>query len=241
MLLKRFDTINDTIPSATNTLIHATLANEILAIDPNLPGDVIECGCYKGASSAALSIVCAITNRKLIICNSFEGLPDDGGCLHIGIHARTYGYYERGMWAATRQEVEANIRAHGELSVCSFIEGYLKDSLTALRGPIVFAFFDVDLESSTRDALSYVWPLLADNCAIYTDDAADMACVVPFFDEAWWQKNFASKAPGFVGSGCGLPSAPAIASIGYTRKQAGSAGLTRVPWLIYPDQRSEFE
>ena len=37
---------------------------------------IVECGCFKGASSISLSIFSKIVNRKLIY-DSFEGLPDD--------------------------------------------------------------------------------------------------------------------------------------------------------------------
>ena len=37
---------------------HLIIAEEILNIDPKVPGDVVECGCFNGGSTANLSIIC---------------------------------------------------------------------------------------------------------------------------------------------------------------------------------------
>jgi hypothetical protein len=73
--------------------------------------------------------------------------------------------------------------------------------------------------------------------AVYTDDAADMEVVRVFFDAAWWQEQLGCSAPGYVGSGCGLPLNPKYASIGYTRKSTrfDPARWQRAPFLHYPD------
>ena len=64
------------VPSATRMLYHVILARELLKIPTAIRGDVVECGVYKGASSASLSLVCALVGRKLWVCDSFSGLPD---------------------------------------------------------------------------------------------------------------------------------------------------------------------
>ena len=200
-----------------------------------MKGVVVECGCYKGASSAALSLVCAIVKRRLVVCDLFEGLPDDDAPVHFSLHNRQYGHYKRGMFTGALDEVKANIKAHGDIDVCSFIKGYFNELLKALRDPIVFAFLDVDLESSTRDALKYIWPLLIDGGAVFTDDAGDLDCVRPFFDDGWWHEQFGLKSPGFIGSGCGLSDF--LSSNGYARKMErfDKTKFSRASWLYYPD------
>ena len=51
-------------------------------------GDVVECGCYACASSAKLSIIAKLLRKKLVVFDSFEGLPEGG---ERAIHARAYG------------------------------------------------------------------------------------------------------------------------------------------------------
>jgi hypothetical protein len=226
------------IESGTSAVIHTMLAREILSLPPGIEGDVIECGAWKGASSASLSLICRLVGCRLIVCDSFQGLPDDGMQLHTAPHARIYGYYREGMFCGSLVEVRSNIEKYGDIEVCDFVPGFFSESLRTLSKALRFAFLDVDLVSSTRDCLRYIWPLLSEGGAVYTDDALDMDIVRVFFDEAWWRDNLHCAAPGYVGSGCGLPLGPPYSSIGYTRKLStvDTATWQRAPHLYYPDK-----
>ena len=236
-LVEGFRRCNTEIQSGTSPLVHTVLAREILSVPPEVEGDVIECGVWKGASAASLSLVCALVKRRLWVCDSFEGLPDDELQLHRGPHVHVYGYYKKGMFAGGLDEVRENIRRWGDLSACEFVQGYFAESLEALDGPLVCAFLDVDLVSSTRDCLRRIWPLLVEDGALYTDDAGDMDVVRVYFDEAWWQENLGCAAPGLIGSGCGLPLNPKASSIGYIRKATrfDPAKWEKVPFHYYPE------
>lgn len=232
------------IPSATSWLYHVVLAEEILSLPEGAPGDVIECGCWKGASTSSLSLVCRAAGRRLLVCDSFEGLPEDEpGVTHDYPHLSVYGFYQQGMYAGRLEEVKANIARCGDLSVCEFVPGFFSDTLSGLKGPLAFAFLDVDLTSSMRDCLKHIWPLLIEGGAVYTDDSCDMEVVRIWFDEEWWAREVGDRAPGYVGSGCGLPLDPGFSSLGYARKRGDAAseasGYHRVPWLYYPDAEAE--
>ncbi len=239
-LVEQFQRNTRQIESGTAAVVHVVLAQEILSIPPEVKGDVVECGVWKGASSASLSLVCARVGRRLKVCDSFQGLPDDGLRLHTGLHTRVYGYYQEGMFRGALDEVRENIRRYGVLEVCDFVPGFFRESLAALTGPVAFAFLDVDLESSTRECLKALWPLLIDHAAVFSDDAGDLDVVRVYFDDPWWREQLGCSAPGFVGSGCGLPLSPAYSSLGYTRKE-GSFNATawrRAPFLYYPEDPS---
>lgn len=229
------------IESGTASIVHTLLAGEILRIPPETEGDVVECGVWKGASAASLSLVCRAVGRRLKVCDSFQGLPDDGLRRHTGMHTGVYGHYQAGMFTGTLDEVRGNITRHGAIEVCDFVEGFFADSLAELAGPVAFAFLDVDLESSTRDCLRALWPRLIENGAVYSDDAGDLDVVRVYFDEPWWREQLDCGAPGFVGSGCGLPLSATYSSLGYTRKQTrfDTAEWRRVPFLHYPDEPAE--
>lgn len=64
------------IPTATPYKSHLAMALKILETSPDVPGDIIECGTWKGGSAANLSLVCRIVGRKLKAYDSFEGLPE---------------------------------------------------------------------------------------------------------------------------------------------------------------------
>jgi hypothetical protein len=55
---------------------HMELAAAVLRIPSATEGTVVECGRYMGGSTSNLSLVCATTGRKLIIFDSFAGLPE---------------------------------------------------------------------------------------------------------------------------------------------------------------------
>ena len=65
-----------TVPSATDINIHFLLLKTVFALNPKRPSTIVECGVFKGATSVVLSIGAKITGRKLILYDSFEGLPD---------------------------------------------------------------------------------------------------------------------------------------------------------------------
>jgi O-methyltransferase len=232
-----FQGITEQVQSGTAPIVHVVLAQAILSISPEVNGDVVECGVWKGASSASLSRVCALSGRRLKLCDSFEGLPDDGLKVHKGLHTGVYGYYKEGMFKGALEAVKENIRRHGNPEVCDYVEGFFSESLAALKDPVCFAFLDVDLESSMRDCLRAIWPLLIENGAIYSDDAGDLDVVRVFFDDPWWRKQLGCDAPGLVGSGCGLPLSASYSSLGYTRKLSAfrKEDWKKADFLYYPD------
>lgn len=237
-LVAQIRRIAGNVTSGTAPIVHTILAEAVLRIPPETPGVVVECGAWKGASAAALSHACALTGRRLIVCDSFEGLPDDGGERHVGLHTGVYGHYEAGMFAGSEEEVRATLARYGRPACCTYIKGYFEDSLRDFDQPVALAFLDVDLASSTRDCLCALWPQLAEGGYVYSDDAGDLDVVKVFFDEPWWQETLGCAAPGFVGSGCGLPIRPSYSAIGYTRKWThfDPAQWRRVPFLVYRDE-----
>lgn len=221
------------VPAGTTPLSLLVMAREILTLPPDLVGALVECGTWKGASAAFLSLVAALVGRKLIICDSFAGLPDVGDQHYLAPHSRVYGYLRGGMFAGGQEEVSATLRAFGRPEVCEFVVGYYAESLRGWGRPVAFAFLDVDLPVSFHACLRALWPHLAEGGALYVDDVRWMSVAQVFFDEAWWQGQLGCAAPGLVGSGCGLPISVYASNIGYVRKQPAfdAASWTRDPHL----------
>lgn len=239
-MVRRIKLAHSSIESATHWIYPLILGTQILSIPKSVEGAVIECGCFKGASTASLSIICAGAGRTLYVCDSFEGLPEDDGTRHRYPHFKVQGFYEKGMYAGALEEVKENIRDYGVLSPCKFIKGFFCDTLPGLNGPFVLVFADVDLASSMRDCIIHLWPKLVDNGYFYTDDSGDMEVVQLWFDEVWWQERIGGGAPGYVGSGCGLPISAGRCTLGYAQKIADVAvSYAEVPWLRYPNKSGE--
>ena len=223
----------DNVPSATRLLYHVVLARELLSLPAGTTGDVIECGAFKGASSASLSMACALAGRKLWVCDSFAGLPDgEPDVVRNYAHQKLYGHYSAGMYAGRLDEVRANVTRYGRVEQCTFVPGLFADTLSQLKSQFAFAFLDVDLTSSMQDCIRHLWPRLVEGGVIYTDDSCDMEVVRVWFDDAWWQRHLGQRAPGYVGTGCGLPMSVAGSSLGYVQKVADvSRAYQRGPWL----------
>jgi len=234
-ILKRLKITLSRIDSATSLEILIILIKKILLIKrKNIC--VVECGCYKGASTIALSIVCKIIKAKLIVYDSFEGLPSSEKNLGIRDypHLGLYGFYKKGMYKGTLEEVKKNIKLFGELSVCEFRKGYFKDTLKKHNEIIDFCFFDVDLTQSTKTCIQYLWKKLRNNSYIYTDDACDLKVVSVWFDVKWWRKYLNENPPGYIGSGCGLPINNKFSSLGYVYKNKYKRvrNLRNYKWLV---------
>lgn len=200
---------------------HLELAASLLKIPPAVKGDVIECGCYKGGSSVNLSIVCSMVGRKLIICDSFEGLPAPAETekAHYNLYSNHYDRYEKGRFSASLEEVKANLARHGRVDVCEFVAGFFDKSLVNLNKSYVMAFFDADLVESLKPCLVAIWPHLQEGCKMYVHEARSLSLVSLFFDREWWRNNLSTEPPGFVGAGTGLPLLPVVGSeLGFAMK-----------------------
>ncbi len=71
---------------------------------------------------------------------------------------------------------------------------------------------------------------MENGCKIYSDDAKAMEIVKLFFDDEFFKKNFGETAPGFIGSGCGLPLFPRGSADGFVIKGLNINNLTIPKW-----------
>lgn len=197
---------NVRVESASNFLYYLIMAGKVLRIPKDLPGDLVECGCFKGGSAVNLSRLAALTGRRLHLFDSFEGLPapQAGDKEHLVLSELQFHTYEGGAYAGSLKEVQDNIRKYGVLDVCEFHKGFFNDTLPGFDAQLVFAYVDADLTSSVRDCLRYLWPLLQVGSYLFTDEAHHTEIAGLFYDPGWWASELHSTPPGLVGGGNGL-------------------------------------
>jgi len=219
-IIQRFEAIDRNLKIATSATDGLILAE--LLINCAAPGDVVECGCFNGGSSAKLSILAELLGRRLVVCDSFEGLPDvDGYNLRDQHMRRGEGWVEdwsAGRYAARIDRVKHNIQAYGELGVCGFVKGWFADTLTPDNLPerVALAFVDVDIPSSARDCIKGLWPLMPEQSVFVSHDVAWVKVMQVFHDPELWQNHFNEFPPMFFGAGFGIYNASP--HIGYAVK-----------------------
>jgi O-methyltransferase len=187
------------IPTGTSYKAHLAMALKILETPPEIEGDIVECGTWKGGSAANLSLVCRITGRKLKIFDSFEGLPEGPAS------DRQKPFYKKGEYYGALDEVQANIRRYGAIECCEFVPGWFENTLPQLNTPVLLAFLDVDLESSLEACVRCIWPNLAEKGYVFIDEYIDLDYCSLFWSESYWMTHFQRTPPGLIGSGVGLP------------------------------------
>jgi len=228
------------IPTVSWYLEHLVMMTRILQVPKSVEGCVVECGCYKGGSTANLSLVCALSGRQLEVFDSFRGLPQpaDGDTAHTVIDSSELHLYSKGAFHASIEEVRGNVAKYGRIEACNFNVGFFEDTMRGFKRPCVFVFEDVDLRSSLETCLIHLWPRLQPGCYFFTHEAHHMEIASVFFDDEFWRVKLNSRPPGLIGAGGGLglnPSPGAFRSdLGYAIKDPDLSKFRKVPQVDLP-------
>jgi predicted O-methyltransferase YrrM len=153
------------------TILHPLQAlNIVERLDAVLqqPGDIIECGVFRGVTSILIAKLLELrqSGKKLFLFDSFQGLPEPDR--QVDASQR----FQKGAWAASRQEVEALLARHGVLQRCVIFEGWFSATLPRLDASqrFCFAYIDADLHASTVDCLQHLWKRMDPNAVAVFDD-----------------------------------------------------------------------
>jgi hypothetical protein len=125
-----------------------------------VPGAFVEFGCFKGFSTAILSDACHQLGIAMHVFDSFAGLP-----------ASESNYYLAGDFTGSLAEVRANVDAYGRSASVTYHEGFFAESLPSFHEPLLCVWMDVDLESSSRDAMA-VLPQLDRRGVVFSHECA---------------------------------------------------------------------
>lgn len=129
-------------------------------------GDVVEFGCYNGATSVAMGRLLKSTMKQLYLYDSFEGLPEkvDQDKSLIGTQ------FTLGELRASKKLVEHRFKQAGLAR--PFIKKAWFDTLISSDLPekISFAFLDGDYYESIKTSLLLVWPKLQKGAIVVVDD-----------------------------------------------------------------------
>jgi hypothetical protein len=180
-------------------------------------GSIVECGAFKGGSSAKLSILAQAIDARLHIFDSFAGLPNpDSG---EGIDVTTRGTVDNwlpGAYSGSEAEVGGNIRAYGFPDRCDLHPGYFEQTRPGSGLKPGYAFIDVDLASSARTCVQYLWPNLSRGGRLFFHDVSKVGFCRRLTDADWWREVMGEPAPLLWGAGYGC--ADMAPDVGYFEK-----------------------
>jgi O-methyltransferase len=205
-LVDSFERIDREVRAFTTSTDGLFLAEAVLSLETE--GDLVECGCFQGSSTAKLSLLAEVVGRRLLVFDSFAGLPQTSGgesTDHDLRQAQT-PRWRSGRYAGALDVVKSNVDRLGALSVCSFHPGWFADSLTGanLPRPVALAFTDVDIVASVQDCLTALWPRLSEGGVFFSHDVAFLKVLRLFSDTVFWREVLGASPPIVFGAGFGI-------------------------------------
>jgi hypothetical protein len=141
-------------------------------LDENVPGDLIECGVWRGGAAMLIRAQLAergITDRRVWLADSFAGLPPPCPETDEGLNISGTIVPEL---AVSLEQVQANFAGLGLLDhqVC-FLRGWFADTLPhAPIRELAVLRIDGDLYSSTMDALQALYDRVAPGGFVIVDN-----------------------------------------------------------------------
>lgn len=172
----------------------------ILSVPQHVEGCVVEAGSYKGGSTCKFSIAAGIQHRKLIVFDSFEGIPENTEPCQRTISG-SRADFPRGAYGGSLDEVRRNVVRYGDIDACEFVQGWFEDTMRDFTESIVCAYLDVDLASSTRTCLKYLYPRLVTGGRIYSQDGHLPLVIDVFNDVEFWKNEVGCEKPYVHGLG----------------------------------------
>lgn len=136
----------------------------------NIPGDMAECGCYKGAS--AWFMAKEAPSIKLHLFDSFAGLSPPEGADITG--NSLHSLWHKGALAANEEHVKNTLKDFSNIVI---YKGWIPErfpEISHLKFRLVH--IDVDLYQPTLDSLNFFYERLTSGGVIVLDDYGFLTC-----------------------------------------------------------------
>lgn len=146
---------------------------------------VVEAGAGKGASTAKLSLATARAGGRLVVFDSFRGLPKNDE-RHTRLDGTKVAFFG-GAFPGRLPAVQRVVERFGAPQVCDYRKGWFAETMPGFAEPIDVALLDVDLLASTRTCLVHLIPRVRPGGVVFTQDAHLRAIVDLLASEAFWR------------------------------------------------------
>ncbi|HEV2109734.1 MAG TPA: TylF/MycF/NovP-related O-methyltransferase [Gammaproteobacteria bacterium] len=153
-------------PDNWHSLDRKYTLNQLLKQIATLPGDLAECGAYKGASAYLMCRAAQGTNRRVHLFDSFEGLSEPG---------RVDGdYWVHGALSVPEDAIRQTI---AEFDNYRIYRGWIPQRFGEVsEQDFCLVHIDVDLYQPTLDSLDFFYPRMVRGGIILMDDYGFVTC-----------------------------------------------------------------
>ena len=201
-LVAKFYIISKSIDCPHSNTEMLLFARAVFFLPQAIDGVLVEAGAYKGGSTAKLSLIAQIVGRKLIVFDSFQGLPANKEVQSYTEEIMSHQSFKdnlfvfpEGKYKGTLLEVKKNIKKYGAIDACSFKKGWFEDTMPKFHEKIAAMFLDVDLASSTRTCLKYLYPLLQTGGILMSHDGHLTLAAQVYKDRNFWKNEVGVNKP----------------------------------------------
>jgi O-methyltransferase len=183
-----------------HTLDEILTATDCILKLAHRPGlTIVEAGAGSGSSTAKLSLVARLAGGRLVVFDSFRGIPENTE-QHRLIDGTPLAF-RKGAFRGRLSAVKKRIEELGAIEVCEFHKGLFEETLPRFDRPIDVVVLDVDLISSTRACTRHLYPLLRTGGALLSQDGHLRATVDLYSDAQFWQREVGVEPPSIDGLG----------------------------------------
>jgi len=122
--------------------------------DERIPGDLVECGVYRGGSAGILGLEAMRSDRRLWLFDAFAGMPDPSERDDRGAQTIATGFV--GSEADTHRVLE---RLGVPPDRYTLVVGWLEETLPKLeKPPVALLHIDTDFHDPVKIALEQFYP-----------------------------------------------------------------------------------
>jgi len=198
-LVARFLRITNHVRTYHTQAEMLTVADRVFRLAGRPGLTVLEAGAGKGGGTAKLSLVARLAGARLVVCDSFRGMPPNDE-RHETIWGRRTEFRE-GAFRGTAKLVERTIARFGAPEVCELVKGWFADTLPALDRPLDVVLLDVDLTASTRACVRWLYPRIREGGVLLSQDGHLRGTIDLLADQGFWRDEVGVPRPVINGLG----------------------------------------
>jgi predicted O-methyltransferase YrrM len=140
-------------------------------LDADVPGDIVECGVYRGGTTALMARHLqrrGVTTKTIHALDSFSGFRTDS--VEVEIRQGLEAEAREAFRGTSPQYLRHKLQALGLAHLVRVVPGYFENTLESVPGPFSLALIDCDLEGPVYYCLTVLWDRMSPGGHLIVDD-----------------------------------------------------------------------